>query len=250
MQIGFSDVDGTLLRRGHEVPTAIVADRLRALQERIHVCLCTGRSLQELQAVVKELGLKSATHVFGNGSFVLQSNNSVTSLFSHENSVWFPLVQRLNAYRLHYFALQPNGWSRSFGESPVSAFLVESGALENTEKLRIEFDALLGLHGISFMVVPHERRMDEFYLASELKTVNKGAGIAYVLKQLGISKQFAFGVGDSGNDVSMRPYVGRLYAMNNPDHVSRELHSLADEILPSVDSDGVLVGIDSILTKL
>lgn len=65
---------------------------------------------------------------------------------------------------------------------------------------------------------------------------SKEHGVRHVLKQLGIKKDEAIGVGDGDNDIHLFAAVGRKIAMGNG---SESLKAVADEIAPSVDEDGL-----------
>jgi hydroxymethylpyrimidine pyrophosphatase-like HAD family hydrolase len=65
---------------------------------------------------------------------------------------------------------------------------------------------------------------------------SKEYGIGHVLKQLNIKRDEAIGVGDGDNDVHLFAAVGHHIAMGN---ASDQLKSVADEIAPGIDEDGL-----------
>jgi len=68
------------------------------------------------------------------------------------------------------------------------------------------------------------------------KNVTKGGTIAMLCEMLDIEKDAVIAFGDSGNDLSMREFVGTFIAMGN---AGDDVKAVADRIAPSVSDDGV-----------
>ncbi len=66
--------------------------------------------------------------------------------------------------------------------------------------------------------------------------VEKGSGVEWVMRQLGLQKDQLVAFGDSGNDLPMRPAVGTFVAVDN---ASDEVKAVADCIVDSILDDGV-----------
>ncbi len=69
-----------------------------------------------------------------------------------------------------------------------------------------------------------------------LKGVEKGSGIEWIRKELGLDKAQLVAFGDSGNDLPMVPYVGIFVAVGN---ASDEVKAQATCIVDSMWEDGV-----------
>ena len=70
----------------------------------------------------------------------------------------------------------------------------------------------------------------------------KGTSSAWLARHLGISQDRTVAFGDAGNDISFAGEVGYLVAVGDR---SVELVSVADEVAPSIDDDGVAVWIEN-----
>lgn len=68
------------------------------------------------------------------------------------------------------------------------------------------------------------------------KQATKGRAIELLCRRHSLPRERAVGFGDSGNDMSMRPAVGTLVAMDN---ASEELKEIADYLAPHAGEDGV-----------
>lgn len=70
---------------------------------------------------------------------------------------------------------------------------------------------------------------------------HKAAGLEKLVQRWEITPEQCVAFGNGGNDLEMLVYCGRGYAMDNaPDAVK----TVADEVCPSNDQDGVLVTLD------
>lgn len=74
--------------------------------------------------------------------------------------------------------------------------------------------------------------------------VTKGAGIAALAKRLDIPKDRILALGDSGNDISMREYVGTFVAMGN---ATQDVKQAADYITGCVWEDGAAHALERLL---
>lgn len=70
----------------------------------------------------------------------------------------------------------------------------------------------------------------------------KGTSSAWLARHLGIAQGRTVAFGDAGNDISFAGEVGYLVAVGDR---SAELVSVADEVAPSIDDDGVAVWIEN-----
>lgn len=69
-----------------------------------------------------------------------------------------------------------------------------------------------------------------------LKDVEKGSGVAWIGKLLGLERDQLVAFGDSGNDLPMRPHVGTFIAVDN---ATEEVRDAADVIVDHILDDGV-----------
>ena len=76
------------------------------------------------------------------------------------------------------------------------------------------------------------------------KSVNKGAGVSAVTKQLGLNREEVICVGDAGNDLDMIRYAGLGVAMGN---AFEEIKAEADYITHTNEEDGVAYVIEKFM---
>lgn len=68
------------------------------------------------------------------------------------------------------------------------------------------------------------------------KGATKGAAVDLLCRELGVDKAQVLVFGDSGNDLSMRPYAGTFVAMGN---ASEDVRAVADLVTGTVGDEGV-----------
>lgn len=99
------------------------------------------------------------------------------------------------------------------------------------------FDRLLNWQGLTGLMDPYHKKNMELYASA----VTKGSGICRALEFLGIPRAQSYAFGDGLNDMEMMEVVGTSLVMGN---ARPQLKEKADHIVPSVDEDGVAVGIE------
>ena len=76
--------------------------------------------------------------------------------------------------------------------------------------------------------------------------VNKGLGLRFIAKELGISIEETMAVGDSGNDAEMLMAAGLGVAMGN---ASKEIKAISDVITLTNEECGVAHAIEKYITN-
>ena len=67
------DVDGTLIPYDYDaLPSDKVASAIKKAQEKVHICLVTGRSFLSVQSILEKLSLTSGYAVIDNGARVVE----------------------------------------------------------------------------------------------------------------------------------------------------------------------------------
>lgn len=119
-------------------------------------------------------------------------------------------IEAVDTYKMEFFSRDPNG-----------------GGV---------FDRLLNWQGLTGLMDPYHKKNMELYASA----ITKGSGIRHALDHLGIPRTDSYAFGDGFNDMEMMETVGTRLVMGN---ARPPLKEKADHIVPSVDEDGVAVGI-------
>lgn len=104
------------------------------------------------------------------------------------------------------------------------------------------FKELLHYPGLTGVMDPFHLKNLELYSATE----TKGTGVLHALQALGIPVEHSYAFGDGLNDIEMMQTVGHALVMEN---ARPQVKKVAEQIVPSVDDDGVAWGIEHILIK-
>ena len=76
--------------------------------------------------------------------------------------------------------------------------------------------------------------------------VSKGSGLNSVAQKIGIDSAESWAFGDGLNDIEMFQWAGRSFAMGNG-HPT--VLSIADQVLPSHDDDGIAMALEALLAR-
>ena len=104
------------------------------------------------------------------------------------------------------------------------------------------FKELLHYPGLTGVMDPFHLKNLELYSATE----TKGTGVLHALAALGIPVEHSYAFGDGLNDIEMMQTVGHALVMEN---ARPQVKEVAEQIVPSVDDDGVAWGIEHVLLK-
>jgi len=202
------DYDGTLATGGSVAPSTLDALKDLLITGR-KLVLVSGRQLPELIDIFPELALFA---------WVIAENGGVI----HETAT---------------------GQSDVIGDPPPAEFLraLEERGIEPVARGRVIVatassysDTLLTL--IQSMALTHRVILNKDSAMILPEGVNKGSGLLWVLKRLGLSKEDVIGVGDGENDADLFRVSGLRVAVAN---AVSELKEMADWVTPGSAGSGV-----------
>lgn len=234
------DVDGTIVPYDYDaVPSEKVKKAVRAAQDKITVCIATGRSYRSIENILKHFQMKDGFAIINNGAQVIDiSNDKILyekKLSSDDVEKITTILAKNNA---PYYIDSHYGNSYPIPDAPPSKtealklFTEEIFDLETVEKIVKE------LSDLSSHVIQktHHKHKGKFGLLISHAQATKLHGVVEVAKILGINTHEIIGVGDGYNDFPLLMACGLRVAMGN---AVEELKEIADYVAPSVDDDGV-----------
>ena len=250
-KIMFFDIDGTLLpeREGSLIPESTVSALKKARSCGHLLYINTGRPAVNVDSSIKSLGFDG--YVYGCGTMVVCGGRElyyhtlpqekcletvrllrecdVCPMFERRDTVLFdfdmPLTPMISRIRGE-FAAQGKNVGKGTGDDDFSfdKFIICFKQSSDMERVK------------------HELGKDYFWIDrggefAEIvpKPCSKASGIELVLKHHGITKENAYAVGDSLNDLPMFSAVGTGIAMGN----GKALIPYADYTTDDIDHDGI-----------
>ncbi|WP_105617218.1 sugar-phosphatase [Vallitalea okinawensis] len=250
------DMDGTLLNKDKEISKANFDMIQEAKKQGKKVVIATGRPLLGVKRHLKHLDLISDEDyvIAFNGSLVQTTKSghiiSKTTLSVEDYKELYEVSQDLG---VHIHAL-----TNSKVTTPVDNKYTHVEADINGIPIDImpvdEIDDATTI--VKVMFIDEPELLDEiisklpkaitdkytilrsapYFLEFLHKSVNKGAGVKAVAKELGFKSEEIICIGDAGNDIAMIEYAGLGVAMEN---AFEEVKEVASYVTRSNDHDGV-----------
>jgi len=251
-----TDLDGTLLNEEKKISDRC-RESIRRLKEKgKKIVLATGRPMRGILPYIETLDLYDENNyvIIYNGA-VVQSTRGDKILFSKFLSLaaykeLYDLSKHFSVY-IHalsndlvltpkfnpYTEIESNINNTPVIEGPVdeidpSTNIIKVLFVDDPEKL----DAIIPLIPEWVKEKYSIQRSAPIFLEFLDKSVNKGAGVSVVAKELGIKPEEVICVGDAGNDIAMIKYAGLGVAMGN---ATDEVKAAADYITFTNEEDGV-----------
>lgn len=255
----FFDFDGTLAKN------AVVSDRVLSALKKAQAAgnktiLCTGREYGYLLPVMKDIGFNGICA--GLGAHIEYSGKTIETNSIERGSVKNILKKLQQGEQMGLLGGARDHYVFAFNKIPVapdddwlvSPDKVVCGDIESAmmwydrdpfEKISVwgkmgdsEFTDILsdGVFGV----------MHPWYSEFSPNGCDKAHGIECLINHLGISKNDTVAFGDSSNDIGMFQSVGYRVAMGNS---TPDLASISDEMIDTVDNDGVAVWIENNLLQ-
>ncbi|WP_239632995.1 HAD family hydrolase [Paenibacillus sp. H1-7] len=248
-----SDLDGTLLQRGHHIHDKDRAALHRALESGIQLCFASGRMHPEIVHVMEELQLKVHS-VSQNGAYVHSSNGKLLQQDTFDTALIRELATVALAMPLvtvmcapdHYVLTELNERNAHIKDNLLAPLHIMPNAIEamgselmcgkitylgEIEHLLVLQKQLLGTYG---------ERIDAYISDVDCldvmpRHVSKGTGLRALQQHLGILPEETVCIGDSFNDVPMFAVTPNSFAMahSHPElkaKAAREAASVADAV--------------------
>lgn len=243
------DVDGTIVPYDYSLlPSDKLARAIKKAQEKVIICLVTGRSYPFLKPVLRKLGIHKGYAVINNGSHVI---NLETENALYEQPIDMldtqKVIDLLHQKYIHFYVKQ-NLHDSSYSKGPFrkgqplkTAYMIyteETYSLEQMDELSHKLSKL------SNLTIYKMRHKKGFGINISHVKATKFHGIEVVLKELGFSSKEVIAVGDGYNDFPLLMASGFKVAMGN---AVDDLKAIADYVTSSVEEDGVVKVIEKFI---
>lgn len=223
----FLDIDGTIITPDDSIEESTIKAVSQVKEKGIEVFLATGRPLHEIRELAKELDINSL--IGYNGAFAIYQGKDLFQEPMNKKSVeQFIDIAKKNQHELVLYTKDQNIFSDL--EADCVKEFIKKFHLYKNHSLSSSIDyEVLGISLINLKTKDTELyKFDAQIHLSQVNVegmlhcydvirdrVNKGIGVQYVLKHLGLKKENAIAFGDGLNDKEMLTSVGEGFAMGN-----------------------------------
>lgn len=253
------DIDGTLLNSKRELTDVVKTTIKKATEQGIKIVLCTGRPLQGVQALLKELDLVSNDQyvITYNGSLVQTADGKRTIVeyaldlnqvlwikeIADELGTFYHAIDRRSIYTTN----QPIGYYTRH-ESQLVDMPITSVSSSELQQLDTVFQKAMIVDDekvLSRVIEQLPHALNEqlyvvksapYYLEILHPLANKGNAVKALAEELGFSLDEVMAIGDNMNDLEMIKVAGIGVAMGN---AVNGLKKFADVITKTNDENGV-----------
>jgi len=231
------DVDGVLVKSKDAPISLPVTNAIKKVIPKIYISLCTGRTREDIQRILKALNIKNSYHVIESGAKILNPDGN------EENIKFIPArgvkqIVKIAGKTPSGYGFCVNGvWVENLKEitdGKVTTVSLHSYSQAQTQKILTQIKPVNEKYFItigSHWTIPG----GNFILITD-KQATKGQAIKYVQNKLNIRKVDTITVGDMPNDLPLFENSDLKIAMGNAD---KQLKQNADYIAPSIDENGV-----------
>ena len=251
----FLDIDGTIITPDDSIEETTIKAIGQVQEKGIEVFLATGRPLHEIMELAKELNVHS--FIGYNGAYGIYQGKDLFQEPMNKKSVQqFLDIAKKNQHEIVLYTKDKNIFTdlkvdcvqdfiekfhlhKNDSYSPSQDYEVLGMTLINLDTEDISL--YKNENGIHLSQVNVEGMRHCYDVIRD--KVNKGIGVQYVLKHLGLNKENAIAFGDGMNDKEMLMNVGEGFAMGNghPD-----LFQYAKHKTTAVSDSGIYNGLKSL----
>ncbi|MDO4642828.1 MAG: Cof-type HAD-IIB family hydrolase [Cardiobacteriaceae bacterium] len=256
----FSDIDGTLLNRAHQMSPRTLSAAQRVVARGIPFVLVSARPPLAMTPFTNAIGSQQPLIAF-NGALILDGDMrelySVTlandDLRKLENLLEKQTGLSINYYQgTQWYSPDPNNyWTVQEGDiTGLRASGKPSFELINVHKILVmaEASSILQLEGELRPQFPHLEihRSKNEYLEIVNKAATKASAIRFMENKLGVSAEEVIAFGDNYNDLDMLRYAGYSVAMGNaPDDIKAQV----SYVTASNAEDGLALVLESLFPE-
>nr|WP_263326186.1 HAD family hydrolase [Neobacillus sp. Marseille-Q6967] len=223
----FLDIDGTILRPDDMIEDSTINAIEQVKEKGIEVFLATGRPLHEIHTIADKLKVQS--FIGYNGAYAIYKGKDLfQEPMGKETVRRFLSIAHENHHEVVLYTKGKNVFTNI--HTPAIKRFMEKFHLYQNEEL--DHEAVYDVLGMTLINLESDetelyQNEDGIHLSQVhvhgmthcydviRDRVNKGVGIQFVLRHLGIEKDQAIAFGDGMNDKEMLMSVGESFAMGN-----------------------------------
>lgn len=243
------DLDGTAIPNiPNGLPSQELIEAVKEAQDSIKLCAATGRPITNAKSILSALNLKDPC--------VISAGTQIVNPLTDE-ILWEAVIVPADVTKIlevckpyHYEILVRNelmgeGGSaadRNAIDGHVNVIYIMGCAEADAEAILEELEKIADITAAGVTSWTHEGV--DIHITH--KEATKEHAVGELLNILGLDKSEVVGVGDANNDVHLFEAVGHKVAMGNG---TDKLKSLADEVIDSVDNNGLAKFIQRVSTS-
>jgi hydroxymethylpyrimidine pyrophosphatase-like HAD family hydrolase len=250
------DVDGTIVARGNKPSLAVSEGLCAAIEAGVRVVLATGRELHNVIELCAHVGAPEMWVVCSNGAVTARVHPGGWDLTETVTFDPRPAIAALlrAAPGLRY-AIEEVGVGHrtrgTFGEAEIPGphFVLE-GPIPHEATLVVTAsdtvpcsEMVAAVANLGLALLPYPEGSSAF-LDLSAGHVSKATGVRALAEAWGVPPEACVAVGDYLNDIELVEWAGRGIAMG---HAPEALRSVADEVVGSINEEGLVEVLDSIL---
>lgn len=233
------DLDGTAIPNvPNGLPSPELIEAVKQAQDSIKLCAATGRPITNARPILTALNLKDPC--------VISAGTQIVNPLTDE-ILWEVVIEPTDVSKIlevckpyHYEILVRNelmgeggsATDRDAIDGHVNVMYIMGCAEPDAEAILEELEKITDIMAAGVTSWTHEGV--DIHITH--KEATKEHAVGELLNILGLDKSEVVGVGDANNDVHLFEAVGYKVAMGNG---TDKLKSLADEVIDSVDDDGL-----------
>ncbi len=239
------DLDGTTIPNALKaVPSKRVITAIHNAQQKIAVCVVTGRSLQEAAPILDILQITKPTVLMGGSQIVDGISQKVIYKKPLAKNDIQEIINLLSQYPIDISireATKTKSYRQGYPFIETYGITAMNIPMALADELTNKISHLPNVTAHKVLSWTHKE-----YVLLNISHVNatKQYAIFEVAKLLGVATHEIIGIGDGHNDFPLLMACGLKVAIGN---AVPELKAIADYIAPSVDDDGVAAVIDKFI---
>ena len=254
-KVFFFDVDGTLMMHDpHVIPENTIKQLNRLKSLGYDLFIASGRPMAFISKHLKDIGFTG--YVLCNGAHVeidqqliyeqpLQYDD-VKSLITFLNDVdcEYDFETTTDCYiDSHFHSLNDFFQSCDINKQQLMSEFDQEEVMHRTLKIEISTSEGEKIENYIKDIFDYDSYGTKNAFEIYSPKVSKAVGIQKVIEYLNIPLETSYAFGDGSNDIEMLQYVGHGIAMGNS---CQELKDVADEVIGSIDEDGLAIYLKTI----
>lgn len=264
LSLFISDVDGTLVRHDKSLADATIAAVGRLKEAGLPFTLISARPPSGMFWLAEALGISLPMGAF-NGGTLFRPDGTIIEAHRLPEDVARDALERLDVPGVERWVFADGKWFASAAEGihherEVQAAQVDAVVTQDFSELLTRIDKIVGVCDDEPLLIGLEQdakaaypnatvaRSQPYYLDITSRVANKGDGVAFLAKAVGVDLAQVAVAGDMANDLPMFARAGLSIAMGQGPDVVKEA---ATFVTGPTDEDGLAAAInDFILPRL